>query len=144
MEYLLQLAEIKTIVTLFEIEINTKHKNSMYFFLFIDQRIAFSSDLTLSCNIEPQVNNIITFPVFHRTKRTLDEYREQLISENVREYQDVSMRLHNEEVSCLTLSKYQTLSLLLALSPSFYVRNIHKAPLFTVSYKNETFEYCHR
>lgn len=47
----------------------------------------------------------------------MDEYREQLISENVRKYQDVSLRLHNEEVSYRTLSKYQTLS----LSPSLYV-----------------------
>lgn len=116
-----------------ETEINTRYK------INLDQRIAFSSGLTLSCNIEPQVNNIITFPVFPLKKRTLDEYREQLISENVRKYQDVSVRLHNGEVSYLTLSKYQTLSL--ACSLTFFVC---QKPLCTVSYKNETFEYCHR
>lgn len=100
----------------------------MYFF---DQRIAFSSGSTLSCNIEPQVNNIITFPVFPQKKRTLDEYREQLISENVRKYQDVSVRLHNEEVSYLTLSKYQTLSL--ARSLTFFVCQKHTQRTFVHS-----------
>jgi len=50
--------------------------------------------------------------------------REQLISENVRKYQDVSLRLHNEEVSYRTLSKYQTLPL--SHSHLLCMSDIHK------------------